>query len=199
MSKTVICYGDSNTFGYDPASFMGGRYPKDHRWVNILESKTNLKFLNEGMCGREIPQLQYEISLLCTRLTEWLSEKESCDLWIMLGTNDLLMHPGITAAQVAARMETLLQVMIDQPLFQSKVYSLRLLSPPHMRPGTWITDNRILAESQKMDACYAALAHRLEIPVTLTGAWNISLSFDGVHFTAEGHVQFAQHLYEEIF
>lgn len=199
MSKTVICYGDSNTFGYDPTSFMGGQYPREQRWVNILEAKTGLKFRNEGMCGREIPQLQYEISLLCRRLTEWLPEKESCDLWIMLGTNDLLMHPGITAAQVTARMDTLLQVLIDQPLFQSEAYRLRLLSPPHMRPGTWITDNQTLAESQKMDACFAALAHKLGIPVTLTGTWNIPLSFDGVHFTAEGHIQFAGQLYEEIF
>ena len=28
----VICYGDSNTYGYDPRSWLGGRYDADSRW-----------------------------------------------------------------------------------------------------------------------------------------------------------------------
>ena len=27
----VICFGDSNTYGYDPRSYFGGRYPRDSR------------------------------------------------------------------------------------------------------------------------------------------------------------------------
>lgn len=27
----VICYGDSNTYGYDPRSYIGGRYPAGAR------------------------------------------------------------------------------------------------------------------------------------------------------------------------
>ena len=27
--KKVLFYGDSNTYGYDPAGFMGGRYPEE--------------------------------------------------------------------------------------------------------------------------------------------------------------------------
>ena len=32
--KTVLCYGDSNTYGYDPAT--GGRYDADTRWPCVL-------------------------------------------------------------------------------------------------------------------------------------------------------------------
>ena len=32
----VICFGDSNTYGYDPRSYLGGRYDPDSRWVDIL-------------------------------------------------------------------------------------------------------------------------------------------------------------------
>ena len=34
----VICFGDSNTYGYDPRSYFGGRYDADIRWVDILTS-----------------------------------------------------------------------------------------------------------------------------------------------------------------
>ena len=32
----VICFGDSNTYGYDPRGYFGGRYDADCRWVDIL-------------------------------------------------------------------------------------------------------------------------------------------------------------------
>ena len=32
----VICFGDSNTYGYDPRGYFGGRYDGDNRWVDIL-------------------------------------------------------------------------------------------------------------------------------------------------------------------
>ena len=30
MAETIVCYGDSNTYGYAPRSFMGERYPKEN-------------------------------------------------------------------------------------------------------------------------------------------------------------------------
>ena len=32
----VICFGDSNTYSYDPRSWLGGRYGVDGRWVDIV-------------------------------------------------------------------------------------------------------------------------------------------------------------------
>ena len=29
----IICFGDSNTYGYDPRGYFGGRYGADCRWV----------------------------------------------------------------------------------------------------------------------------------------------------------------------
>ena len=74
----VICFGDSNTFGYDPRSYFGGRYDGDNRWVDILAVKTGWKVCNMGVNGREIPssapQFPADTDLLI----------------VMLGTIDLL-------------------------------------------------------------------------------------------------------------
>lgn len=51
----VICFGDSNTYGYDPRSYLGGRYGPDSRWVDILAEKTGWTICNMGQNGREIP------------------------------------------------------------------------------------------------------------------------------------------------
>ena len=31
MAGTIICYGDSNTYGYDPCTLMGDQYPEQKR------------------------------------------------------------------------------------------------------------------------------------------------------------------------
>ena len=33
--KQILCFGDSNTWGYDPTN--GGRYPYDVRWTGRLQ------------------------------------------------------------------------------------------------------------------------------------------------------------------
>ena len=42
----VICFGDSNTYGYDPRSYLGDRYDADSRWVDILAAKTGWTVCN---------------------------------------------------------------------------------------------------------------------------------------------------------
>ena len=39
----ILCFGDSNTYGYDPRSYFGGQYPARHRWVDLLAQKLNCK------------------------------------------------------------------------------------------------------------------------------------------------------------
>ena len=52
---TVLCYGDSNTYGFDPRSWLGERYPADVRWTGLLARKTGWTILEEGQNGRQIP------------------------------------------------------------------------------------------------------------------------------------------------
>ena len=51
----VICFGDSNTYGYDPRGYFGGRYDAGSRWVDILAEETGWTVCNIGQNGREIP------------------------------------------------------------------------------------------------------------------------------------------------
>lgn len=34
----VICFGDSNTYGYDPRGYFGGRYDAGSRWVDMYQT-----------------------------------------------------------------------------------------------------------------------------------------------------------------
>ena len=65
--KRIVCFGDSNVYGYDPRSWLGGRYPSDVRWTGLLEA-AGWQVRNEGFNGQEIPTAQWEQDHWCDRL-----------------------------------------------------------------------------------------------------------------------------------
>ena len=69
-----------------------------------------------------------------------------------------------------------------------------LIAPPPMVPGAWVTEARLPAQSARLAETYRALARRLDISFADGGAWGVSLLFDGVHFSPEGHRAFARGL-----
>ena len=172
----VICYGDSNTYGYDPRSYFGGRYDPDARWVDLLEQKTGWDIQNLGMNGREIPRNGITIP------------SDTDLLIVMLGTNDLLQGNAVEA--VSNRMEAFLGQME-----KSKIC---LIAPPPMALGEWVPSSTLVDASKALASEYKRIAQRYGIRCLDAGQWDISLTFDGVHFTEEGHIAFAEHLGREL-
>jgi len=172
------CFGDSNTYGYDPCGFFGGRYAAP--WPELLAEKTGFQVVNDGKNGRMIPEREHEF--LQFRRD---AERYSADaLIVMLGTNDLL--EGATAKDAVARMAAFLN-RCDMPL-------ILLISPPPMKCGAWVPDDGLVEESKNLARQYETLAKRLGLPYADAGKWNIELAYDGVHFTEEGHARFAEGL-----
>lgn len=99
MDRRILCYGDSNTYGYDPRSYVGGRYSEDVRWTALLQAQ-GWDVVNAGENGRSIPRNDWEIEALVQMLRRQKPEIAT----VMLGTNDLLQSPGISAAGCAGRM-----------------------------------------------------------------------------------------------
>ena len=51
--KNILCFGDSNTYGYNPAD--GSRFPEDVRWTGLLQEKAKgggYRIIEEGLVGR---------------------------------------------------------------------------------------------------------------------------------------------------
>lgn len=182
----MLCYGDSNTYGYDPRGFFGDRYPKEGRWVDILAQRTGWEIRNEGQNGREIPSRPFQYQ----RAWELLTQSSPDIFAIMLGTNDLLQ--GNPAEASCSRMEAFLRFL------QPKCGQILLIAPPPMKRGAWVTEENLIAESVKLAGEYQALAQKLGIAFADAGQWNVDLAFDGVHFTEEGHRAFAEGLYRHL-
>ena len=181
MAKQIVCIGDSNTWGYDPRGFGGGRYPAAVRWTAQLDSLPQWVIHNLGENGREIPHSAFALRLLGQQLEALAPLDGMC---LMLGSNDLLC--GASPAAAAARMEDLLDRLgaYGAPLL--------LIAPPKFCPGTWVAEEQLTHASAQLAGLYRTLAQDKAIAFADAGAWDIPLAFDGVHFTEEGHRRFAE-------
>ena len=169
----IICFGDSNTYGYDPRGYFGGRY--DHPWPELLAKETGWDVKNDGLNGREIPIGKYPFPVDCDLLI------------IMLGTNDLLQLRS--PEETTDRMERFITRFSEE-----EWRKLLLIAPPPVKYGEWVQDGSLIEDVEALAVALEVLAQRLGIRFLNPAGWKLSLTDDGVHLTEEGHRTFAANL-----
>jgi lysophospholipase L1-like esterase len=109
VMKAVLCFGDSNTWGFDPAHITSAyprRFPADKRWTGVLarELGPEFKIIEEGQNGRTTV---HDDPLNEARngkayLPACLESHKPLDLVVlMLGTNDLKCFFNAPAQEIA--------------------------------------------------------------------------------------------------
>ena len=186
MCRRLLCYGDSNTYGYDPRSYLGGRYPESIRWPALLR-EYGWEVCNEGENGRSIPQRVREIDMAI----QTLCRMEADILTVMLGSNDLLQPFSPSARECAVRMERFLAALLHAGGWE-KSREILLIAPPPMALGDWVQNEKTTAASRRLAECYEDTARLLNIGFADAGSWGIDLAYDGVHFSEMGHLAFAK-------
>lgn len=102
--KTILCYGDSITWGYNPKD--GSRFPPDQRWPGILQTElgTAARVIDEALNGRTAATddlvRPYRNGL--AMLPPLLEAHTPLDIVVfMLGTNDCAPCYGLTVGEIA--------------------------------------------------------------------------------------------------
>ena len=179
----IICFGDSNTYGYDPRDPLGSRYDAQNRWADLLALQTGWQVRNRGENGRQIPHRRGTMD----QAVRMLRANGPVDaLVIMLGTNDILQ--GASAEEAAERMDAFLEQVLP-------VCGRVLLIAPPMAAGEWVTQTQI-RENARLAKALAAVASERQIAFADGSAWPVELAFDGVHLTEAGHRCFAEKIRE---
>ena len=127
--KTILCYGDSNTYGLK--SDLVSRYPRNVRWTGILQEKLGSEYyvIEEGLGGRttvwDDPVEDYKNGK--KYLLPCLDSHKPLDLVIiMLGTNDLKSRFSVTPFDIGASMENLVKsTVLDDICRRECMYALR--------------------------------------------------------------------------
>ena len=110
--KRILCYGDSNTYGYNP--YTQGRYPKSVRWPGVLAELLGEEYevIEEGLNNRTTalePEGEPWRSGMYY-LEPCLRSHIPVDLFVlMLGSNDMKTVFGQTAESIGAHVRQLIQ------------------------------------------------------------------------------------------
>lgn len=137
--KRILCYGDSNTFGYDPVT--GKRYSPNIRWTGRLQQLLGKDYcvVEEGCNGRTTvftdPEAEWKNGLYY--LKPCLNSQKPLDAVIlMLGTNDMKTVYHATAKEIAEGaallVDTILSFTKEKQGYQPVVI---LVSPPEIAPN----------------------------------------------------------------
>lgn len=210
MSRTVVCYGDSNTWGYTPGS--GVRFDEKTRWTGRLQMLLGEEYrvaefgMNARTTSFDDPFRDY----LNGRhgLVHCMVAAKPVDLLIIsLGTNDLKYG---TVYRSAKGLDALLDVAVHANTYMpgsSPVYRdeprILVISPIALHekidrkfPGHEM--NGKLDDSRKFAAVYRDVCQKWQVHF-LDAAQTASASeIDCVHMDAVSHAVLAEEIYHAV-
>ncbi len=191
--KRILFYGDSNTYGFDPADYGEGRYREDLRWTSILQKSLGeeFKIIPEGLNGRRLPDLRLPQDLLLS-LFKYLGDDGI--FAVMLGTNDLLCSARPDGLKAAERLPAFLDFLL-QNLPKERIL---IIAPPCVgKKESSDPDSRAFyEESIQMNRKMKACAEDKGVRFADAASWDIDLAYDQVHFSEAGHRKFAGNMRE---
>ena len=204
--KTIVCYGDSNTFGYNPNN--GLRYDEFLIWPSVLQELLKDEYIvyNEGLNGRTTAYDRLEDGKNGLKeLVSTLEKYNSIDILIfMLGTNDCCRDMNLSIDDISLGLEQLL--ITTKKYYQNKQRSLpkmmiivpaRILDDYEKSPFAWQLDENSIIKSSLLAKPYKMLADKyncLYVDGTLLDVSKI----DCEHLTKDGHRQLGNMVYETL-
>lgn len=203
-SFKVLCYGDSNTYGYIPEN--GQRYSEDKRWSGILKqylSKDGIEIIEDGVVGRTT---EYEdvrrpgrngLAILPTSLK--LSGPIDY-LVLMLGTNDCKTVYGLEPEEIGKGIEKNIN------LAKEKYPDIKILlvSPIHLGEEVWKENfdpefnEHSVEVSKGLARVYKDIADEYDLDYLDASAIASPSPADQEHLTIDGHRRLSEEISKKI-
>ena len=202
---TVLCYGDSNTYGYNPRN--GFRYGEDIRWTSRLQAllgREEYRVIEEGCNGRttihDDPIDGWKNGL--DYLKPCLNSHKPIDVVIlMLGSNDLKSNFHLGASDIAdgagVLVKTIQSFTEEKQGFKPVII---LVSPPeighgiHNSPfyGRFLED--AISRSQEFSKYYRAVSECFGCVFFDAAEWIKASEIDSLHLDPDSHKILAEKL-----
>lgn len=207
--KRILCYGDSNTWGYDARD--AGRFPPEVRWTGRLQTLLGPEYtvVECGFNGRTTAYDDGYDGWSCGSryLPVALKSHDPLDLVVlMLGTNDLKARLGLTMDDILKGMGRLVHMVRSPGMWTMRSAPKVLVTAPMMLNGETLAGHpfgeifsgRSVELSARMGEAYRTLCSGLDCPFLDASVLGAVGSLDGVHLSAEDHQRFAELMAEKI-
>ena len=207
--KRILCYGDSNTWGYISGTDHL-RYGSNERWTKLLQQKLgpNFEVIEEGLNSRTLcsddnrPGKEGRNGF--TYLKPCMDSHDKIDyIVIMLGTNELKCGFNNSAEEIVEMMKKYVEFILNYKSQIDGTHPEIIIScPPLVKEDKSASrsENKYLGAEEKSIKLNNLLfefckSHSL----TFIDNNDLSVGIDGVHLTKESHSALAQRLAELFF
>lgn len=202
--KQILCFGDSNTYGYVPEN--GARYGWGERWTSIVSEKLtgkDYRVIEEGLCGRTtIFDDPLRDGRRGTELLPTLLETHNPvdAVVLMLGTNDCKTAYGANAEIIGKGIIRLLE-QIERYAPHSRVL---LVSPIHLGEQVYQKEfdpefsESSIAVSKGLSPVYQRIAQERGIGFLDASHYASPSNADQEHMDLSGHARLAQAVSEKL-
>jgi len=192
----ILCFGDSNTFGFNPENFK--RYSENERWSGILKKYfSNIVILEEGCnnrtCFSNAQKELNSIKIIEKHLTQ------NIDLVILqIGINDLQMQFNTELSQLKEKLIELIEKI------KSKNIKILLLCPNEISENILnsyfnkLFDKNSIKKSKLLYSAYQDIAKTTKINVLFLSDITKTSTIDGLHYDIENHRKIADVLIKYI-
>jgi lysophospholipase L1-like esterase len=191
--KTILCFGDSNTWGFDPVT--KDRLALSERWPSVMACELGAGFLviPEGLNGRttvwEDPVMPFRRG--SDHLLPCLHSHKPLDaVVIMLGTNDMKVRFSASAYDVGRGMALLADIVRKSECGRAGAapHTLLVAPPPFTTLAEFAEQFEGAPEkSRRLPSHYRAVAQEFGCRFFDSGDVVKSSEIDGIHLDAVSH------------
>lgn len=204
--KQILCFGDSNTWGYNGEN--GERFPWGVRWTGLLqekfaENRTDVRIIEEGLVGRTtVFEDPLRDGRKGTALFPTILETHApVDVIVlMLGTNDCKTIFKASAKVIGAGIVRLL----EQAKRLAPEAEILLVSPIELGADVWREEFdpefslSSVAVSKALASEYADIAGKYGCTYLDAASVAVPGAADQEHMDAASHGRLAEAIYEKV-
>ena len=195
--KTILCFGDSNTYGFNPKN--GKRFDENTRWSGILKKSLNGKFnVIEAGCNN---RTAFNDNPAGEDYTGYIAIKK----YLTKNTDILILSIGLNDLQKIYKSNTDdfndgLKKIIDKARDINPNIEILLTSPSFINENILqsffaeLFDEDTISNSKKLQEIYKKVANKNNCKYINLEEITKTSKYDGLHYDEEGHKKIAEAL-----
>jgi lysophospholipase L1-like esterase len=199
--KSILIFGDSNTWGYVPGG-NGQRFDHNDRWPGVLrrELGADYQVIDEGLCGRTTTSddLTEGDGRNGARMIKplMLTHSPLDYVIIMLGTNDLKNRFGKSSMDIALGVSVLVKMIRSMPLEffykdqEPRIPEILVIVPPPIFETGPFKEYFVggSEKSKSFSRTFSQIGSQHDFKVLDTAEIIQSSEIDGIHLSKESHL-----------
>lgn len=196
--KKILCFGDSNTYGYIPNN--GARYDKNTRWTGVLSLLSHGKFeIIEDGCNNRTAFAANPAGKIFTGY-EILPELLTDDFDVVvlaIGINDTQFLYNLSSIEIASGVEKLINIVkVKSPQAKILLVAPSILTEDVLNGNfACLFDRTSIEKSQQLPLLYQKIAEKQNIEFLDLNSVAKTSSLDGLHYAPEQHLKIAQAIF----